>query len=105
MPLAPTPNDMKRDNRQLEVFGILRPGVKIQAANTEIAAISKRLAAQYPDTDKNTTANVMTFHERYNGGNIEMVFILMLASVAIRAPHRLRQRRQHDAQPRHRPPA
>jgi predicted permease len=80
MPLAPTPNDMKRDNHQIEAFGILRPGVKIQAANTEIAAISKRLATQYPE-DKNTAANVMTFNERYNGGNIEMVFILMLASV------------------------
>ena len=29
MPLAPTPNDLKRDNRQLEVFGILHPGVTI----------------------------------------------------------------------------
>jgi predicted permease len=81
MPLAPTPNDLKRDNRQLEVFGILHPGVKIQAAQTEITGISNRLAAQYSDTDKDTSANVMTFHERYNGGNIRMVFILMLASV------------------------
>ena len=27
MPLAPTPNDLKRDNRQLQVFGLLQPGV------------------------------------------------------------------------------
>lgn len=80
MPLAPTPNDLKRDNRQLEVFGILHPGVKMQAAQAEITGISNRLAAQNAE-DKNTSANVMTFHERYNGGNIKMVFILMLASV------------------------
>jgi predicted permease len=80
MPLAPTANDLKRDNRQLEVFGILRPGVKMQAAQAEIAGISQRLAAQNAE-DKNTSANVMTFHERYNGGNISMVFMLMLASV------------------------
>ncbi len=80
MPLAPTPNDLKRDNRQLEVFGILHPGVKIQTAQTEIAGISQRLAAQYPE-DKDITASVMSFHERYNGGNIKMVFLLMLASV------------------------
>ena len=81
MPLAPTPNDLKRDNRQLEVFGILHPGgVKIPAAQTEIAAISNRLATQYSE-DKNTAANVMTFHQRYDGGNIRMVFLLMLASV------------------------
>jgi predicted permease len=81
MPLVPTADDMKRDNRQLEVFAMLLPGVRMAAAQTEIAGISNRLAAQYSDTDKNTTANVMTFHERYNGGNIKMVFILMLASV------------------------
>jgi len=80
MPLAPTANDLKRDNRQFEVFAILRPGVKIQAAQTEITAISQRLATQYSE-DKGTSANVMSFHERYNGGNIKMVFILMLASV------------------------
>jgi putative ABC transport system permease protein len=81
MPLAPTPSDLRRDNRQLEVFGILHPGVKLPFAQIEVTSISNRLAAQYSDTDKNTTANVMTFHERYNGGNIRMVFILMLASV------------------------
>jgi predicted permease len=80
MPLAPTPNDLKRDNRQFEVFGILRAGVKTSAAQTEISGISQRLAAENAE-DKNTTANVMTFHERYNGGNIRMVFILMLSSV------------------------
>jgi len=80
MPLAPTPNDLKRDNRQIEVFGILRPGVNMSAAQSEIAGISRRLAAQNSE-DKDTTANVMTFHERYNGGNIRMVFILMLSSV------------------------
>ncbi|MGB6157847.1 MAG: ABC transporter permease [Acidobacteriaceae bacterium] len=81
MPLAPTPNDLKRDNRQLQVFGLLQPGVNIAVANAELSGIAHRLAAQYSDTDKGTTALVMSFHERYNGGNIKMIFILMLASV------------------------
>lgn len=81
MPLVPTANDLKRDNRQLQVFGLLRPGVSMRAAQAEMTAIAKRLAAQYSDTDKNTSVLVMSFHERYNGGNIEMIFFLMLASV------------------------
>ncbi|HKO11822.1 MAG TPA: ABC transporter permease [Acidobacteriaceae bacterium] len=81
VPLVPTPNDLKRDNRQLQVFGLLRPGVKPAAAQTELAGIAQRLAIQYSDTNKKTTALVMSFHERYNGGNIKMVFLLMLASV------------------------
>jgi putative ABC transport system permease protein len=81
MPLAPTPNDLKRDNRQLQVFGLLQPGAELPAAQAELSGIAHRLAAQYSATDKNTTALVMSFHERYNGGNIKMIFILMLASV------------------------
>lgn len=81
MPIVPTPRDLKRDNRQLQIFGLLQPGVNISSAQAELTAIAHRLVAQYPDTDKNTTALVMSFHERYNGGNIRMIFLLMLASV------------------------
>lgn len=81
MPLVPTPNDLKRDNRQLQVFGLLQPGIRLEAAQAELSGIARRLAAQYPDTNKNISAFVMSFHERYNGGNIRMIFLLMLASV------------------------
>jgi predicted permease len=81
MPLVPTPNDLKRDIRELQVFGLLRPDVKLSSAQAELAGIAQRLAAQYPDTNKNITALVMSFHERYNGGNIKDIFLLMLASV------------------------
>ncbi|MGH9586664.1 MAG: ABC transporter permease [Acidobacteriaceae bacterium] len=81
MPLVPTPNDLKRDNRQLQAFGLLHPGIHLSAAQAELAGIAKRLAVQLPDTDKNVTALVMSFQERYNGGNIKMIFLLMLASV------------------------
>jgi putative ABC transport system permease protein len=81
MPLVPTPDELKRDNRQLQVFGLLQPGIQMPAAQAELTAITRRLAAQYSDTNRNTTAVVMSFHERYNGGNIKMIFLLMLASV------------------------
>jgi putative ABC transport system permease protein len=81
MPIVPTPSDLQRDNRQLQVFGLLQPGVKTPAAQIELSGIAQRLAKQYSDTDKNTTALVLSFHERYNGGNIKMIFLLMLAAV------------------------
>jgi len=81
MPLVPTPNDLKRGNRQLQAFGILHPGVTMAAAQTEMTGIAQRLASEYPATNKDVTARVLSFHERYNGGNIKMVFLLMLASV------------------------
>ena len=82
MPLTPTAELEKRDNRGFQVFGMLKPGVSLERANTEMSAIGKRAAAAYPATDKDLDLIVQTFHEHYNGGNIRMVFLLMLAAVA-----------------------
>jgi len=81
MPLVPTPDDLRRDNRELQVFGLLKPGVQPSAAQAELAGIAQRLATEYPDSDKNFAALAMSFNERYNGGGIKTVFLLMLGSV------------------------
>jgi len=81
MPLTPTPELEKRDNRPLQAFGMLKPGVSLTQAGAEMNAIGKRLAAQYPTTDKDLDMLVQTFNQHYNGGNIQMVFLLMLAAV------------------------
>ncbi|MGC2638079.1 MAG: ABC transporter permease [Acidobacteriaceae bacterium] len=80
-PLIATSDQLKRDNRDLQAFALLKPGVSRTTAQAELDAVAHRLAAQYSDTNKNTSALVLSFHERYNGGNIKMVFLLMLASV------------------------
>ncbi|HVZ82598.1 MAG TPA: ABC transporter permease [Terracidiphilus sp.] len=81
MPFIPSTDELKRDNRPLEVFGILKPGIKMAAAQTDLDDIARRLAAQYPATNKNIGAFVESFNDHYNGGNIKMIFLLMLASV------------------------
>jgi putative ABC transport system permease protein len=81
MPLLPTAELEKRDNRALQVFAMLKPGVRISQANIELNAIARRLSAQYPDTNKDLTASVETFNQHYNGGGIRIIFLLMLAAV------------------------
>lgn len=81
MPLIPAADDLKRDNRSLQVFGLLKPRVTMATAQTDLDAIAHRLATQYSQTNKNTGVLVQSFNERYNGGNIKMIFLLMLASV------------------------
>ena len=81
MPLLPTAELEKRDNRQLQVFAMLKPGVRISQASAELNAIARRLSAQYPDTNKDLTVSVETFNEHYNGGGIRIIFLLMLAAV------------------------
>jgi len=58
VPLIPDAASEKRDSRELMLFGRLRDGVGVAKARTEVAALSGRLAAQYPDTNKDITADV-----------------------------------------------
>jgi putative ABC transport system permease protein len=81
MPLVPSPDLEKRTNRPLQVFGMLQPGIHIAQASVDLNEIAHRLATQYADTNKDIGVSVETFHERYNGGNVRLIFLLMLAAV------------------------
>jgi putative ABC transport system permease protein len=81
VPLMSTPELEKRDNRPIQVFAMLKPGVGITQASADLNAIANRLAAQYPTTDKDLGVRIETFHQRYNGGTVRMIFLLMLAAV------------------------
>ena len=80
MPLVPTADLAKRDKRQLRGYAILKPGVTLRQANAEVNGIAERLARQFP-VDKNLGVSVLTFQQRFNGGNIRIAFLLMLAAV------------------------
>lgn len=79
-PLVADGTEQRRD-RNLGVFGRLAPGVSRTQAQTEMSGIAGRLQQQYPDTNKNMDAAVMTFNERFNGGPIKVVFLSLLGAV------------------------
>jgi putative ABC transport system permease protein len=81
LPLVPAPDLMKRENRKIQLYGILRPGVTVRQAGNEFDGIAARLAREYPATNKDMGASVETFHQRFNGGGIRVIFLLMLAAV------------------------
>jgi predicted permease len=81
MPIAPSAALENRENRWYETWAMLKPGVGIPRAATELSGISGRLAAQFPHTNKDLTLSVDTFNQHYNGGPIRILFLLMLASV------------------------
>ena len=84
MPLVHMPrlSEQKRDNRNLETFGRMADGVTRQQAQSEMNTIAAKLRADYPDTNKDVTASVMTFNERANGGPIRLVFLSLMGAVA-----------------------
>jgi putative ABC transport system permease protein len=83
MPLQAGADLQDRSHRPLQLFGILKPGVTIMQADAEFGVISRRLAREYPKDDKDTAALVQTFHQRYNGDEIQMVFSLLMAAVGL----------------------
>jgi putative ABC transport system permease protein len=71
----------KRNQRNLLAFGHLADGVTRAQAQAELDAIAGRLAHDYPDTNKDIAAGVMTFNERFNGGRIRLVFLSLMGAV------------------------
>ena len=63
VPLVPDAASEKRDHRELMLFGRLGDGVKLTKAQSELEGLAARLAAQYPDTNRDVTANVRPIME------------------------------------------
>jgi predicted permease len=82
MPLVPTQDLARRDNRILQGYAILRRGVTLRMAGAELDGIASRIASQFP-VDKELGVSVLTFQQRFNGGGIRVAFLLMLAAVGI----------------------
>ena len=80
MPLVPTLELAKRDNRSIRAYAILKPDLTIYQAGLDLDVIARNLARQYP-ADKNLGVNVLTFQQLFNGGGIRIIFLLMLAAV------------------------
>jgi putative ABC transport system permease protein len=82
-PLALMPRlaELKRDARNLEGFGRLAPGVTQSQARAELSTIAARLAHDHPDTNTGIRPTVMTFNDRYNGGQIQLVFLALMGAV------------------------
>ena len=81
-PMAAPAAPPRRDARSLAVFARLRTGVSRTQAQTEMNGIAQRLAAAYPDTNKDFTGvRIETFNERFNGGPIRVVMLAMLGAV------------------------
>lgn len=83
MPITPSEALENRENRWYETWAMLKPHVGMAQAASELNGIAGRLAAQYPHTNKDLTLRVETFNQRYNGGPVRVIFLLMLASVGV----------------------
>ena len=68
LPLIPTADSEKRDNRQLVAFGRLADGTTLQSSRAEMETIGHNLARAYPLTNRMTSSPmVLNYNEFYVG--------------------------------------
>ena len=84
VPIQLAPNQV--DNRgahYLNVVARLKPGVSVQAADTEMREIAKRLETEYPQTNRDVGAVVVPMREQVLGDTRIEVLALAIAAMAI----------------------
>lgn len=81
LPMQPDPREARRFHNWL-VVGRLKPGVGLAAAQSEIDAISSRLAAGYPDSNKGKGLHLDPLHDALVE-NLRPQVLLIMAAVAL----------------------
>jgi putative ABC transport system permease protein len=80
MPLARNPAEAGRRADFLTVLGRLKPGVTIEAAETEMKTIMSRLEQQYPESNSGWTVYLVPLHEEIVG-KLRPALLVLLGAV------------------------
>jgi putative ABC transport system permease protein len=87
VPVEPRIRGNDRDSRKNQsgygAFARLRSGVSIEQANAELAAISQRLAHQFPDDNKDTSISLKPLLDARVGGVRQTLWTLLGAVVLV----------------------
>ena len=79
----PDVSRMPRGFRFLRVVARLKPGVSVLAAAAEMKKIGLQLAAEFPQTNKDKTVQVVPLREQMFGGAYRPLFLLLLVGFAV----------------------
>jgi predicted permease len=82
LPLHLDPLKLKRgEGQSVVVFGRLKPGVTADRAGLEFTAIARRLAQQYPETNKDVGVVMKPYAEEFIGKEPRALLFTMLGAV------------------------
>jgi putative ABC transport system permease protein len=79
---APLVSDDNRHHGWLWAVGRLKPGIGLREAQAEMSAISRRLAQQYPDSNKGQGASVVSLQESVVG-HMRPAFLVFVCAVGL----------------------
>ena len=81
MPLVETSDCKRRDARSFEGFGRLRDGGSVEEARAELAVLSTRLEAAYPDSNQGVRAEVRPYTQSAVRGEMRVVLLALQGMV------------------------
>ena len=83
VPMAEYLESTARDERGMQVFARLKEGATPQQASTELQAIAVRLAAAYPEDNKEWSLAVRPLAEWMLPAQVELVLLTMMGAVTL----------------------
>ena len=83
VPIAPLASTAPRNTRNLFAFGRLKPGATAAQAIDELAAITARLAREYPVTNEGWTVWPRTLTDAFLPDDVTQIILLMMGAVTL----------------------
>ncbi|HET6892743.1 MAG TPA: ABC transporter permease [Pyrinomonadaceae bacterium] len=80
--IGETSNLKERGAQVLRAVGRLKPDVTLEHAENDIAAVAANLAHEYPSTNLNSTAYLVSAHQQIVGRDVRRVLWLLLGAVS-----------------------
>src|SRR4030095_8651174 len=81
-PIALNPANATRGGHFLSVIGRLKPNVTVSQSGADMRTIAQQLAAQYPDSNRDESAEAIELHELIVGP-LRPMFRTLLAAVGL----------------------
>ena len=81
MPFTGDPSEA-RDDRYFEVVGRLKPGMTLDASEAEMSGITKRLAAEYPESNAGHDSRVISLHNAMYNETFRQASLICTVAVA-----------------------
>ena len=80
-PFPPNMPPRARASYQLQVVGRMKPGVAIEAARADLAAVAEDLSREYPEFNKGRTVTIEPLHDTMVGSDLKTTSMLFLGVV------------------------
>lgn len=74
-------DESPRSARNINAVALMRPGVSVEQARSEIAAIAKRLEESFPESNRGYGVQVVPIRNSYVGGEQSRMFVVLMSAV------------------------